>query len=457
MLNFISPVASVSRWCVIVLATFAVGAAAAQVSVVGGSLASLEGTETLVTVVIRDTGAVEPNCRVVEVGPDYFAVRSANGDRNAYLYSAVKEVRVQEGAIASEMFKLSQDRGLSEDEQAVFEQAIRTAGDIYDRAISNQAIRMRAAALLALNGDDAAKDYLIQRTQGNDILLALSAYLMLNLVERVPVEPELIRTGLSSGSPQIRAITMTIIGMLELTGYEDQLMASLDQRLAQASAPAAFALGKLQYEPAVPQLLDMILGLNQVKSESALEALVQIGGVEVIDGLKQRLPNASGLSRYRLIEGLVRLDDPLGVRLMKDEALQTPTLADRAAIILAARGDLDAKAMLEDRLTDRYEPTLVQLVERANIAIVLLKGGDLRRVSVIQELLNSPDALTQLAGIAAASEARVRSTLTLLTAPMASPDNLIALSACEAAVAIANADYARRLYDMTKYATGIFS
>lgn len=444
MLSYINRVGS-SLFCAAVLMA---GIADAQVAVrgaSGASLQALEGTETLVTVVIRATGAIEPNCRVAEVGPNYFAVLSANGDRNAYLYNAVSEVRVQDGAIAHELFRLDQARGLSEDEQATYDTAMRNAGEIFSRAISNQLVRMKAAAILGIGGDESAIQYLQQRALGNDLLLAVQAYLYLNLIEPVPADPERVRAGLASGDPNVRSLVMIIIGMLKLDGYEDVLMESLNQRLAQASAPAAYALGQLKYEPAVPILLDMVMGLNEAKSEAALGALVNIGGNEIVDGLKQRLPNATGFSRYRLIEALVKLDDPLGVRLMKDEALRAPTLTDRAAMVLAERGDFDAIAMLEERLKERYEPTLNQLTERATIAVVLLKQGDLRYVAVLQELLNSSDLATQIVGLSATAVSGSRNMLPLLSAPMASSNDLIGVMACEAVISCVNPEYREKL------------
>lgn len=422
--------------------------AAAQVPVKNGngaSLESLEGTDTLVTVVIKGTGAIEPNCRVVDIGPNYFAVNSANGYRNAYMFADVSEIRVQEGAVAHELFKLSDSVGLTEDEQVIFDAAVATAGDVFERAISNQDIRLQAAVLLGLAGKDAGEQYLRQRAEGNDILLALRAHNLLKMFTEVEISDDLIRSGLANSDPRVRAITMLTIATFERDEYTDHLMEAVGQRLAQTSAPAALALGYMEEEAAVPALLDMILGLNAVKAESALWALVQIGGPEVIDGLKDRLPNAAGMARYRLIEALTRLDDPIGMRLMKDEALRIPTLQDRAAIQLVAKGDLDARGLLEERLSERYEPTFANLIGRGQIAVALLRQGDNRRVADLQTLVTDQNPLVQVVGLSLCVEAGARTMLPILEAPLSSPNELVAISACYAVFACSNPEFHKLL------------
>lgn len=423
------------------------GWAMAQVPVTGGAadLASLEGTDTLVTVVMSGTEAEDPNCRVVDVTEDYLAVISTDGNRNVYLYDTVKEVRVQDGAVEHEGFQLADDRALTENEEAIFAQAVERAAQIFDRALSNQLLRIRAAAIMALAGDEEGLNYLQQRAEANDLLTSGMANLYLHAIDMGEPNLETVQRAFSAGDPRVRAVAMIIAGMLSASEFEERLLSNVKSRLTQTSAPAALALGKLRSEAAVPDLLNMITSIDAVKAERALEALVQIGGPEVVQGLKERLPNAQGMGRYRIIEALFRLDDPLGEKLLKDEALETPALSLRASMALAAGGELEARERLQEELNERYEPLPAQMMERGRIAATLIKSGDRRNIAVLQELLSSDDDEVKIFALNQIAQLGQRNFLDLLAPAMQSPNDVVAITACETVVAIVNPAYRKRI------------
>lgn len=420
-------------------------AATAQVPVTGvsggASLNDLAGTSTLVTIVLG-SGASDTNCQVAEVAPTYLAVLSDDGLRNAYLFSDIAEVHVQGGEIMGGKRDLTQSRPLSDSEQRLYADVQARARELFEQSIGNQTIRMQVAALIALEGDEQGSTYLQQRAEGNDTYTALRANLELALIGQANPDPELIRSGLGSGLRNVRTATIYCIGLLELHDFEPRLLTLLKERAAEISGPAAFALGQLKSQAAVPGLLEMATSLNEDKANIAKEALINIGGDEVLTGLKQRLPNVAGLTRFRLVEALFRLGDPLGERILKDEAMGTPTLANQAAMVLVQQGDFEAREFLQARIDEKYEPTLINELQRLEIAAALIKAGDRKNVAVIQESLGSDaNPFLQYSALGAIAHVGERSLADLAVPLMGSTQDEIAAFACQVIAACLRPSY----------------
>lgn len=431
-----------------VAALLGLGAAAtapAQVPVTGVSggatLGELAGTSTLVTVVLG-SGASETNCQVAEVAPTYLAVLSDDGLRNAYLFSDIAEVHVQGGEIMGGNRDLSLNRPLSDAEQRLYADVQARARELFEHSLGDQGIRMRVAALVALDGDEQGLTYLQQRAEGNDLYTALRANLELALIGQASPDPELIRGGLSSGLRNVRTATIYCIGLLGLEDFEGRLLTLLKERAAEISAPSAFALGRLKSEAAIPSLLEMVTSLNEQKAETAKEALIHIGGDAVLTGLKERLPNVAGLTRFRLVEALFLLGDPLGERILKDEAMGTPTLSVQAAMVLVQEGDFEAREFLQARIDEKYEPTLINQLQRIYIAAALIKAGDRKNVAVIQEALGSDsNPALQYTALSAIAEVGERFLADLAMPLVGSTQDEVATFACQAVVACLKPEY----------------
>src|SRR5690606_20935529 len=141
--------------------------------------------------------------------------------------------------------------------------------ELFERAIGDQSVRMRVATITALADDERALTYLQQRADGNDLYTALRANLELGLVGAADPDPELIRSGLTSGLQNVRTTTMFCIGLLQLQEFESRMVTLLKERAAPISTPAAFSLGQLKSEAAIPGLIDMIASLNETKGTTA--------------------------------------------------------------------------------------------------------------------------------------------------------------------------------------------
>jgi HEAT repeat protein len=160
------------------------------------------------------------------------------------------------------------------------------------------------------------------------------------------------------------------------------------------------ALARLGNREAIPTMLDMLTGLNEEKAKSAAKALVILKGDSVVESLEEMLETQTGLARYRIIEMLYLLGAPKGKELLKQEALQIPTLRVEAALRLAPEGDLDAMEALRERLSERYDIQLDVIRMRARAAGALIMGGDRTRIADLQELLrlDFPDLKEPAAG-----------------------------------------------------------
>ena len=122
----------------------------------GATLRDLAGSSKLVTVVLEDSGAEDPNLLVMEVDKAHFTVMTLSREEVPYLFASVKEIRVQDGQVAVKQFAPELSRSLRAEEQKVVDRAFRRAKEIFDGNPDRAPIRMRAATVLALNNREDA-------------------------------------------------------------------------------------------------------------------------------------------------------------------------------------------------------------------------------------------------------------------------------------------------------------
>jgi len=441
------------RMAAILLAvTICVGAAAQDLPPVVGAksnLKDLAGTNTLVTVVLEPSGALDQNLRVANVGPDYVSVVAESGESTAYLLSSIREVRVQKGKVEKPKMKTAELTMLRIEEQRVLDRAFARAQEIFDEANADQNLKMSASTLLAANDDPEGLNYLQRLAATNHIETSLDAYQCLYLAGSSDPPKPAISEGLQSGNRLVKAKAATLAGLFGDQSMIPELAPLLQDRLAEISAPAAKALARLGWRDAVPALFRMINELNEQKGSAAVYGLARLNGVEVVAQAKDMLRTAKGLTRRRLILLLYKMEDPDAVELLKKEGLHDPGQALEAAAALAKRGDWDGRQYLFDYLKEEYfDETEFNLVNRAKAALALVAAGDLTATSELQQLLsiNNPAARKKISLLIA--EVGNRKLIPVMQPVMENADMGVAIEACTAVVAMARPQFQDRLIEL---------
>lgn len=376
----------------VTLAIVWAGIASAQVPVVGvqqGSLADLVDSPTLVTIVLKERGAEDPNQRVVHVASDHLVVEQAEtGHKSAYLFADLKEIRVQGDRIeARPLGKRETSRELTAQQQQLLGLALKRTEEVFKASTQNQALRMDAAMILAAKGDQAAKDYLLEFTKQDDIATALGAFARLFVAGHDSLDADLLDRAMTSGNRRIRAQAAKLAGLYRDAAAETYLVRMAHDRSADIAAPAARALGRMGNREAIPTLIGMLTELNEEKAEAAMFALRKLGGDDIIADVTRQMESAQGLARYRTIKLLHKLGVPEGTRLLKEESMEVPTLRFDAALVLSKESDMQAMAVLRERLKGRFDPEIQAITLRAQAAASLITGGDPTMISELQGLL----------------------------------------------------------------------
>ncbi|HQK75927.1 MAG TPA: hypothetical protein PKZ25_07000, partial [Candidatus Hydrogenedentes bacterium] len=143
----------------------------------GANLREIAGTPTLVTIVVKGRDAEDPNLQITELGSNYLSVLNPEtGDRHAYLFTDVKEIRVQGGKIEAKQFKMDVERSLTPSQQQLVSRAIRQVAEVFEQENRNQPAKMNAAMVIASQGDEEGLKYLQDLARQNDLETALGAY-----------------------------------------------------------------------------------------------------------------------------------------------------------------------------------------------------------------------------------------------------------------------------------------
>lgn len=439
------------RWLLAaaVWASFVAGAAPAVVGGNGASLNDLAGTETLVTVVIKGSGATDQNLTIERIEGGVMTVVSQTGNRSYYKLDDVQEVRVQGEVVKLRQNEALLDRALTKNQQDVVTRAIERAAEIFAASSENQPLRMLAAEVLAAAGApearDAAVEYLKGLAAGNDMRTALDAAFHLYFAGVDRDCTDLVQRGLASGDRRVKETAAKLAGVLGISAVRPELHKMAQDRAANISAPAALALGLLGDHSAIPTLLTMITDQNQEKGEAAVFALTRLGGGDVIEQMKLKLPKAEGYARFRIIRVLFALGDPMGAKLLREEVLEVPSLQYEAALLLAEKGDLKALNLLRQRLGESYDPIEGVLIQRAEAVAALIRAGDRSQAGMFQELLSSDISEVKKRVLRLLSSLDLRTLLPVTLPAIQGSDATISALACRAAVAMANRNYRERL------------
>ena len=227
----------------------------------GANLREIAGTPTLVTIVVKGRDAEDPNLQITELGSNYLSVLNPEtGDRHAYLFTDVKEIRVQGGKIEAKQFKMDVERSLTPSQQQLVSRAIRQVAEVFEQENRNQPAKMNAAMVIASQGDEEGLKYLQDLARQNDLETALGAYYRLYIAGYKDLDSDLIDRALTSGDRQIRGTAARVAGLYRDRTAEAALLRMVKDRAADLSAPSALALARMGNREAIPTMLDMLTG-----------------------------------------------------------------------------------------------------------------------------------------------------------------------------------------------------
>ena len=429
-----------------------VSIAGAQVLVVGGKgadLADISGTDTLVTVVLKGSNAMDSNLKVESVANGLVGVRTQTGELNHYRLADIQEVRIQGEVLTVKRPDSSIDRGLTAEQKQIVSRAAEQAYLLFQASTGDQTLRMSAAEVVAMAGSEDQKtealEYLSGLASGNDLRTALEAARHLVMAGSPPVTSEMIAQGLNSGDRQVRASAALLAGLTEDPSGKSQMFKMLRDRSSDFSVPAIMGLAWLGDRETIPTLLTLITERSEEKANAAADALIMLGGDEVIEQMKAKLPEAEGRARFRVVRVLHALGDPLGKKLMREEMLEIPSLSFETAIILTKQGDLEAMQVLRERLAQKYDAFEEVLFHRAEATAALIEAGDRTNIGEFQELLRAGLPTVNLRVLQLIGALDVKSLLPVTQPAIESADATIALAGCQAAVSLTNAEYRTRL------------
>lgn len=437
-----------------ILFTLAVAASThAQVNVTGApgtSLKQLAGSATLVTVILKESGARDANLKVLDINGNAINFLNAANEVIPYLVSDIDAVEVQGGVVEKTELKLDQSRALRPEEQLIFDRALSRARELYQESASNQEVKIEAATLLALNGDQDAIDYLVELALSNNINAQLSAGLGLYLSgATIPEDKlklsDLLKRGLESGNRQAKSQAAQLAGLTGDTSVTSGLLTLLQDRNPAQSSPAAIALARLGVREAIPQLLGLLEARSEDKGDAAGTALSMLGGDDVVQQMKIQYPKAQGFGKFRIATVLYALKDETGKKEINHFFREVYMLAVDAAKLLAADGDFDAMSDLQGRLNERMDESDEGLIEYTDIAVALLKGGDTTAQAVLQQVLRKESVPARVRVCEGLVEAGNRRLMPLIQASLESRELKLSVEACITALALGNPEFRARL------------
>lgn len=432
----------------VVVATLVLaGTALAQVRVTGAGagLGDLIGSPTLVTVVLKG-GAKDANLRVVATKGSTLEFMSEKGEQVLYTISGIEEIQVQGGKVEKAEPTLLPDVLAPGDKQVV-ERAYGRAKEIFDAAAKEQGVKIQMAAVLTAKGDEDAKKYLEQLAASGELQTELEASKALYLAGQ-PVSEQVLRRGLDSGNRVIKGAAAELSGLSKFEDSSALLVRLAQDRAWEISGPASRAVARLGNREIVPLLLNGLNERNEEKAAAVIWSLLRLGGKDIAEQLKLKLPQTAGLEKYRIVYLLYRLQDPEGKRLLIDAMRDMPTLELEAALALGQDRDVSAMDILRQRLKRREDETEVNLINRARTAEALIKGGDPAPKGVLQELMRSPKKKVRAATLALVARLNNRSMLSLMQSSIENVDNATAAEAVTTAIALGSSDFRTRLMDL---------
>lgn len=402
----------------------------------------LEG-KMLVTVILKGTNARDVNLRLVEIHDNYLVFESEVDDRITYTTEQISQIIVQSGKQKKPPINIFPGVTLRTEDRVTVERAWSRLEEIFKSSDANQDLKVECAALLTCHGSQEAENYLQQLLDSNDVSTQFASATSLYLAGK-QIPPALLRTGLEHGNRNIRIRASILSG---LVGYKDgipSLMNMLQDRSGDISGPSARALAMLGVRDIVPKLFEFLSSPNEEKAESAVFALVTLGGEEVKEQLKQLLPRFETMATFRAGKVLLYLKDREGRAILSRLFEDKPTLRPEIALLLAREQDWVSQQYLRERLSRRENPTDVNLIYRGRAITSLYEGGDPTVLPRYQELLREGSSTVRKEVCKLIFKLGDKNLLKILPSTIESRDSEVAFEACRAAVGVILPDYIER-------------
>ena len=448
--------------------TLIVATASAQVRVTGGkqqSLEELKGTQTYVTIVLKN-GSVAFNERIRTIADTYLGTEDENGQPQAYPLNEVSEVRVQLGRVKRPVLTGGTRAGArTVEDRSIGDRASSRAFEVFENNRDKGHLLLQAASIIAAAEGPRAADamgFLTQRAGSADIPTAVEASLYLYLAGG-EVDPSIVEQGLLSGVRQTIAGAARVAGLVNASQFSGDIRALMSTPAPEVFAPAAVSAAMLGERSIIPDLIDAMRGINDQKAVAAVHALILLGGEDVQAAMLNVVAKEKGNGRFRAMRVLYEIGYTEVVNLIRPEELADPVLKVESAILLAQDRDWDAILYLRGYLDQPRDPNLENLVMKARVAAALFEGGHPPARSVLQDLLRmTPDGVyvrgndqryreetmrtVKITVCRLAGQIANRQLLTVVQSALEAEDPEVALSACEAVVAITAPEFAERVY-----------
>lgn len=420
-------------------------------------LRNLAGTQTMVTVVLEyavesnESGVVteemrearDSNLRILSVQSDRMIVLTEDNDELPYLFNMVKEVQVQGGKVEKRALLLRRDV-LSAADQEVVQRAQNRVKEIFEGSSAKQNMKMKAAVLLALDGNEDAKKYLEQLSNSSELRTELQAGFALYLAGE-EVEERLMSEGLESGSRLAKSQACTLSGLYNYSNATSFIKTMLADRQSEISSPASRALARMGDREVIEHLYSVLGDSNAERADAAVWGLIALGGDDIIQQMEMRTATAEGNESFRIAKVLYALKKEEGKRLLREVYTEYPTLKQEVAYILAQDKDYDTENYLRSRLSERMNETESTMVMRAKIAGSLIASGDPQAKAIYQEILRGDIMAAKKQVLHDITKMGSSQLLNVIQSSIENVDTELSLMAATAAIAISDSEFRARL------------
>jgi HEAT repeat protein len=440
----------------------------AQVNIVNGGGSSVEDLireQAWVTIILKPN-IRDVNLKLTGIHPKQNLInfKTFDGEPSSYILDSIKEIRVQEnGVIKKSRTRHTIGGALTTDDKLLLGRANEITYALFESLQGNQALRMKAAAILAAGGNRNAVGYLEDLANGNDTPIALQASLHLYSIGE-EIDEKVLQDGFISGNRRTRALSARLAGLSRNENFLKDIRDMLEDPAPDIFPDAVLAAARLGDDSKVAFIKRGLTSLTYNKSEAAVNALILLKSDNLIAELKADLDNKGGMEWFRTVRILSAYDLPEADDLLREKCLKPPSYNRIAAILLTEKGDWEGGLWLREYLKKAKNPNYEHLMYRANIAITLYGSGHIQAKTIMQELLRlKPNQVyekgrtdddehnkeivkkVQIEVCNTIGRLGDRTLLSMLTTPIASNDPEVALVASEAALMISNQSFRANL------------
>lgn len=362
----------------------AASVAGAPVQVTGGSLESLEGSSTLVTVVLKSSFARDMNLIVSSVEGDLIRFTDETGASVVYQANDIAEVRVQRDRI-----EWSSGVSSSPLQREDVAGALRKAGERAEQIFAaNQqpSIQVLASEVAGASGSSDAIAFLERAVLSGDSPSAVKAWWSLYALGQRP-PGETLRLGVRSSDRETKGAAAQLAGVAGLESIRDTVVELVKDPAPAVFRGAAIGCGYFGDSRALPYLLRALNTTEKDKANAAVFALARIGGDEVRREMHTRAQTASGSEWYHSIRVLYLLGDPLGVELLRGELRSNSPYGVQTALMLAEDDYWDANVFLRQYLDTSRDTSPEGYEERIAAASLLLSKGYVQAKAHLRQIL----------------------------------------------------------------------